>query len=89
MNQITVLPLPSCQSRSYLPSPSKSRWPTIDQVLGTPPKPPADRMDPLFIVYKAMLPFWSRQTMSLFPSPLMSCVAAERPGMAPVILANQ
>ena len=37
MNQIAVLPLVSRHSRSALPSPSKSRCPTIDQLVGTAP----------------------------------------------------
>jgi hypothetical protein len=44
MNQIALLPLVSRHSRSYLPSPSKSRWPTSDQVRGGVPIPASDRI---------------------------------------------
>ena len=72
MNQMEVLPLVSRHSRSALPSPLKSRWPTIDQVLGNPTKTPVDDMAAPFMSHNARSPLPSPQTMSLKPSPLKS-----------------
>src|SRR5579883_1003937 len=66
-------PALSRHNRSALPSPSKSRWPTIDQP-GTAPRLPALATCPPFISHSAVLPPLSRQAMSLVPSPLKLCV---------------
>ncbi len=73
MNQIAVLPLVSRQRRSALPSALKSRCPAIDQVVGTAPIEPVDRMVGPFISQIAVLPLVSRQAISLMLSPLLSC----------------
>src|SRR5260370_29976166 len=72
-NQLVVLPLPTRQRRSYLPSPLKSRCPTTDQP-GTVPNPPACRICPPFMSHAAVFPLVSFQRMSLLPSPFRSCV---------------
>src|SRR5262249_5665964 len=74
MNQIAVSPPVSRHSRSALPSPSKSRCPTIDQLVGTAPISADDRMVAPFISQIAVLPRMSRQAMSLLWSPLKSWV---------------
>jgi len=53
-----------------LPSPLKSRCPTIDQLVGTFPIPADDERVAPFISHRAPLPLLSRQAMSLLPSPL-------------------
>src|SRR5258708_4332681 len=76
MNQIAVLPLVSRHSRSAFPSPLKSRWPTIDQAVGTVPTlPDPDTWDP-FMNQIAVLPLVSRQVMSLMLLPLKSWAAS-------------
>src|SRR5262249_25648926 len=74
MNQIAVLPLLSRHNRSLLPSPLKSRWPTIDQAVGMLPMPLDDELAAPFISQSAALPLESRQAMSLQPSLLKSWV---------------
>src|SRR5208282_4516686 len=75
ISQIATSPDVSCQRMSALPSPLKSRWPTIDQVL--------DDTVPTYVAvgFKIVVPFISQiaaspavscQRMSLRPSALKS-----------------
>src|ERR1700720_3880634 len=74
MNQMLRSPAASRQSKSALPSPFKSRWPTIDQFEGTLPSPTVCKVELAFINHRARLPLASRQSTSLSPSPLKSWV---------------
>src|SRR5258708_6109386 len=75
MNQIAVLPLVSRHSQSDLPSPLKSRCPTIDQAGGTAPTHPDDITCAPLMSHTDALPLVSRHAMSLLPSPLGAWVA--------------
>src|SRR5262249_42907650 len=82
MNQIPTLPLVSRQSKSALPSPSKSRCPTINQPAGPAPTPAGVTCAP-FISHTPLLPLPSATATSLLPSALKSweltVVSAKRP----------
>jgi len=65
----------SRHSQSALPSPSKSRWPTIDQLVGAEPTAADCMTCAPFISHTAALPLVSRQVMSLLPLPLKSWVS--------------
>src|SRR5258706_4293095 len=73
MNQIPTLPLVSRHSKSTLPSPLKSRCPTIDQPAGPAPTPAGVTCTP-FISHTPVLPLPSPQAISLLPSPVQSWV---------------
>src|ERR1700722_11561385 len=76
ISQIATLPLVSRQSRSALPSPLKSRWPTMDHWPGTFETNELLGLRTVvpFISQSTVLPELSRQAMSLKPSPLKLCV---------------
>jgi hypothetical protein len=76
MNQIEVSPLLSRHNRSAMPSPLKSRCPTIDHAADTPPILPDDNTVAPFISHNPKSPLPSRHPISLLPSPLKSCVRA-------------
>jgi hypothetical protein len=54
----------SRHSQSVLPSPSKSRWPTIDQAVGTVPSDPDDDTWAPFNSHIAVLPLLSCHSQS-------------------------
>jgi hypothetical protein len=81
INQIATLPLVSRQRMSLLPSPLKSRCPTMDQLVGTMPRLPPPMLVAPFISQIAAVPSLCRQVMSLLPSPLKSWVAASGGGV--------
>jgi hypothetical protein len=68
----------SRHSRSLRRRRRKSRCPTIDQVAGTPPTPPADDTVAPFVSQNAALPLPSRQTMPLFAAEVVGMVSTTR-----------
>ena len=75
-----------------MPSPLKSRCPTIDQVVDTLPSPAVAKTCAPFISDMAMLPPVSRHAMSLLPLPLKSwvfTVIPRRPILSPAFSVNQ
>ena len=72
ISQIAVLPLPSRQTMSLLPSPSKSPVPTTDHARGTLPTLTAEATWVPFMNQIEVLPLLSRHNRSLMPSPSKS-----------------
>src|SRR5262249_5228417 len=85
-SQIAILPLVSRHSQSCLPSPLKSRCPTIDQVVGTAPNAFDDVTVAPFISHAATLPAVSRQAISLLLSPLKSWESMVVSDKRPILL---
>ena len=70
ISQMPTLPLVSRQRMSALPSPLKSRCPTIDHVVGTLPKILVCAIEEPFISHAPTLPELSRQSTLLALPPV-------------------